>query len=182
MNLDMGEAMRQGALLLTGVLLTTPACAMAAEWQMVDGEVAHAVAIESSDGADATLEVRCRPEPDVRLVHPALARLPTDHTDQRPGWRRTVDLLLGWGLDLTRPDHHGWLSAWRRCSDRRDCLIAREADVDNIVHSLKSDWSLFIRIEPPGEGPVDIRVSLEGSAKAIEAVCPTPKLKGVDGR
>ena len=165
--------MRRGALLLAAVLLAIPSSVLAADWQVADGEVAHAVDIDSSDGERATLEVRCRPEPEVRVVHPALARVPTDFTDQRPGWRRTVPLVLGWGLDLSRPDHHGWLSYWNRCDDRRDCLVPRETDVDFMVRHLKAEWSLFIRIEPPGERPVDLRVLLVGSAKAIGTVCPT---------
>ncbi len=163
------------------MLLATSLSAAAADWQVTDGEVAHAVGIESSDGAPAAVEVCCQPEPETRVIHPALARVPTDDTDQRLGWRRTVPLLMGWGLDLTRPDHQGWLGAWVRCSDRRDCLTPREADVDHVFRSLKSDWSVFLRIEPPGEEPVDLRVSLVGSAKAIEAVCPASESEGVDG-
>lgn len=168
------QPQRLGAWLVAALLLATSLSAVAADWQVTDGEVAHVVGIESSDGADAAVEVRCEAEPEVRIIHPALARVPTDDADQRPGWRRTVPLLTGWGLDLTRPDHHGWLGAWYRCNDRRDCLTPREADIDYVFRSLKSGWSVFVRIEPPGEEPVDLRVSLVGSAKAIEAVCPSP--------
>ncbi len=163
--------MRRRAL-IAAALLSAVSFGAGADWRVADGKVAHAGAIESSDGQQATLEVRCRPGLDVRVAHPALARLSANAFDPRPGWGSTVDLLMGWGLDLTRDDHRGWRSAWHRCGDRPDCLVARDADVDNLVRSLKSNWSLFVRMEPPGEIPVDLRVSLAGSAQAIESVCP----------
>ena len=156
---------------LLAAVLFLPVAAVADDWRVANGETAQAVAIESSDGARAALEVRCRPEPDVRIFHPALARLPVDDGDSRQGWRRIVYLRLGWGLDLSLPDHHGWRSAWHRCDDRPDCLVAREADVKHIIRSITSSWSLFVRIEPPNEEPVDLRVFLTGSAQAIESVC-----------
>ena len=86
--------------LLAAALLAAVPFAAGADWQVANGKVAHAVAIESSDGQQAALEVRCRPGVDVRVTHPALARLPTNAFDPRPGWGNTVDLTVGWGLDL----------------------------------------------------------------------------------
>ena len=100
---------------------------------------------------------------------------------RRAGWRRTVQLVPGWGLDLTRPDHYGWRGYWHRCADRPDCLVASERNVDSIVHDLRTQYTVFIRIEPPDERPVDLRVSLAGSAKAIDSVCSSAASPGPDG-
>ena len=143
-----------------------------AAWR-VDGDTARAVAITASDGASASLEVRCGNEPQVTLTHPALAAMPTDE-DGRLDWSRGALIRAGWNLNLTRPDHLGHLGIWLRCDERDDCVRPGPTDVAWIVGNLRTSWSWFIRIEPPERTVVDIRVSLAGSAAAIDAVCPSP--------
>ena len=158
--------------LLVSVVLFASSTCWGAGWQTKDGQIAHAVGIASSDGAPASVEVRCRPKPDVTLTHPALADMPTDETG-RLDWYQGALMYDGWGLDLTRPDHFGHLGAWFRCAHRTDCVRPKPDDITWIVKQLRQEWSWFIRIEPPDAEPVDLRVSLVGSATAIDAVCPS---------
>ena len=141
------------------------------EWQVIDGTVARAPAIRTTDGLPASLEVRCQPEPEIRLTHPSLAELPAEEEDRRPGWYGVVQTVSGFGLDLNRPDHHGAIDYWWRCESQPDCLIDR--DPRWTLDLLKSEFTWFIRIEPPGRANVDLRISLHGSRRAIEAVCPS---------
>lgn len=143
-------------------------------WQTKESDVAHAVGIVASDGAPASLEVRCRPKPDVTLTHPALASMPTDGKGQLD-WDQGALVYDGWGLDLTRPDHSGHLGIWVRCAHRPDCVRPRPDDIEWIVKQLRQQWSWFIRIQRPDARVVDLRVSLVGAARAIDAVCPPPE-------
>ena len=142
-----------------------------ATWS-ADGDVARAPPIETSDGAPASLEVRCASQPELRLTHPALSLLPVEREDRREGWYGIVDLLVGWNLDLRRPSHIGARTYWWRCpgpAAGAGCLVAR--DTGGMIGALKAGWSWFIRIEPPGGAAVDLRVSLAGSRRAIETAC-----------
>lgn len=153
-----------------GAVLSASLACWGAEWQTKDGEIAQAVGITASDGAPASLEVRCRPELDVTLTHPALAAMPTDETG-RLDWHRGALIYDGWGLDLTRPDHSGHVGVWVRCAQRPDCVRPRRDDTAWILERLRQEWSWFIRVQPPGAEVVDLRVPLTGSARAIDAVC-----------
>ncbi len=150
-------------------MLASSAC-WGAAWQEKDGEIAEAVRVAASDGAPASLEVRCRPEPEVTLTHPALAAMPADEAG-RLDWYRGALIYDGWGLDLTRPDHFGHLGVWIRCAHRSDCVRPRRSDTARILERLRKEWSWFIRIQPPDAEAVDLRVPLGGSARAIDAVC-----------
>ena len=145
------------------------------KWQVTQGKVAHAGEILTSDGLPASLEVRCQPEPEIRLSHPSLSELPSEREDRRSSWFGVVKTTSGFGLDLNRPDHHGATGYWWRCESDPDCLEAR--DTKWTLHYLKTNFTWFIRIEPPGRAHVDLRVSLRGSRKAIESVCSPVKLE-----
>ena len=147
-----------------------------AAWR-VDEDTARAGEVTASDGAPVSLEVRCLPEPQVTLTHPALADMPTDDTGQLD-WDRGALIHDGWGLDLTRPDHLGHLGIWVRCAERDDCVRPRPGDAAWVVRNLRTSWTWFIRIESPGRDAVDVRVSLTGSAEAINAVCPSRMERG----
>ena len=144
------------------VLFASSTC-WGAAWQTKNGEIAHAVGIVASDGARASLEVRCRPELDVALTHPTLAAMPADETG-RLDWYRGGLVYDGWGLDLTRPEHGGHLGVWVRCAHRPDCVNPRRDDTAWTVQQLRRQWSWFIRIHPPDAEAVDLRVPLAGSA------------------
>ena len=142
------------------------------DWQIKEGETAHAAGIVSSDGAPASLEVRCQPEPEATLTHPVLASMPADGKG-RLDWYQGALIYTGWGLDLTRPDHHGHLGIWEHCADRLDCIHPNNPGPASFIEQLRENWSLFIRISPPDADVVDLRVSLGGSAKAVDAICPS---------
>ena len=142
-------------------------------WQITDEGVAHAIGIVASDGASATLEVRCRPAIDITLTHPALAGMPTDDAGTLD-WYQGAIIHDGWGLDLTRPDHHGRLGRWSRCAHRPDCVRPAENTLEPMLANLRRQWSWFIRIQPPDAAPVDLRISLIGAARAIDAACLPP--------
>ena len=139
-------------------------------WETKGGEIAYASNIVVSDGATATLEVRCRPRKEVTLTHPALAQMPTERNG-RLDWHQGALVYDGWGLDLTRPDDSGHLGVWVRCPHRGDCIHPRREETDWIVEQLRTQWSWFVRIQPPGSDSVDLRISLNGSAGAIDALC-----------
>ena len=65
---------------------------------------------------------------------------------------------------------------WYLCADRPDCVHPTD-HTDTYTELLRQEWSVFIRIQPPDADAVDLRVSLVGSAKAIDAVCPSPILE-----
>ena len=156
------------AAVVTGLVAGTAGLAEAPGWQVSDG-VAWTRAVETSDGTDARLEVRCEPEPAVRLLHDKLGEVPEDLHDWRPPWYRIVRVTGGWGLDLRRPDHHGATIYWRRCAAMPGCLRAR--DTDWIVHQLKSSWTWYLRAQPEGGPALDLRFDLSGSRRAIDAAC-----------
>ena len=131
--------------------------------------IASTRAIETSDGGEARLEVQCRPEREVRLLHEALDAVPSETRDRRPGWYGIVMITEGWGLDLRRPDHHGHRTRWWRCHATPGCL--RVHDTDRTISELKKSWTWFLRAESEGRAPVDMRFDLSGSATAIAAVC-----------
>lgn len=106
--------------------------------------------------------------------------MPTDEQG-RLDWYQGALVYDGWGLDLTRPDHFGHLGIWVRCTHRPDCVHPRPDDIEWIVKRLRQEWSWFIRIQPPGAKVVDLRVSLVGAAKAIDAVCPSLETAKRDG-
>ena len=164
--------MKRSNLAVSAVLFASSTC-WGAAWQTKDSDIAHAVGIAASDGAPASLEVRCRPKLDVTLTHPALATMPIDETGRLDSYQgaRVFD---GWGLDLTRPDHFGHLGIWVRCAHRPDCVHPKPDDTAWIIKQLRQEWSWFIRIEPPDAEVVDLRVSLAGSTQAIDAVCSSP--------
>lgn len=97
---------------LTSVMLFAASAGWGAPWQE-DGRIARAAGIAASDGAPASLVVRCVPEPDVALTHPALRVMPADETGKLDWYQRAL-VYDGWGLDLTRPDHTS--PARRACS------------------------------------------------------------------
>lgn len=156
-----------GATLLLASLST--GTADAADWTMA-GDVAQTIAVETSDGNDARLEVRCTPKPRVLLRHPSLDSLEAETSDRRPNWYGTVRVRSGWGLNLERPEHQGATTYWWRCEGARRCLAAR--DTGWIIRELKRNWTWHLRAEPADRPHVDMRFSLEGSRQAIEAACP----------
>ena len=160
------------SILVAGVVLFSSSVCWGGDWQVKDGEIAHAAGIVSTDGAPASLEVRCRPEPEVTLTHPVLASMPANGKG-RLDWDRGAFIYTGWGLDLTRPDHYGHLGLWEHCSHRPDCVRPGYADTTWFIEELRENWSVFIRLSPPDADVVDLRVSLVGSARAIKAICPS---------
>ena len=147
-------------------LAATAACA--ADWNG-RGKVAQATTYATTDHQPATVEVDCRREPRVRLVHPYLTRLPVRTDDPRPGWYGVVLLTNGWGLDLTRPDHQGIRSVWFPCNAAPNCLSAR--DTAFTIRMLRESWTWFVRLDTPGHSVYDIRFSLVGSKAAIDQAC-----------
>ena len=95
----------------------------AGDWTTAN-HIASTRAIETSDGADARLEVQCGPEREVRLLHEALDAVPAE-TDKNPRYDGTVAVSGGWGLDLRRPENRGARTRWRRCAGTPGCLRAR---------------------------------------------------------
>ena len=65
----------------------------AGDWTTTN-HVASTKAIETSDGGEARLEVRCGPEREVRLLHEALDAVPAV-TDKNPRYDGTVGLSGG---------------------------------------------------------------------------------------
>lgn len=161
---------RSAVALLAVLLACLPAIAQGTGWQVANS-VAWTSAVETSDGTEARLEVRCEsePEPFVRLFHESLHAVPDDTGDTRPHWHRIVRVVGGWGLDLRRHDHHGEITYWRRCQATPGCLRAR--DTEWIVRQLKSSWTWFLRAEPAGGAEVDMKFDLAGSRRAIDAAC-----------
>lgn len=160
----LGAAARAAALLLA--CLSTEG--NATDWTTTD-DVAWTSAVETSDGNEARLEVRCRPDPEVRLLHPSLDALEADTTDRRSGWYGIVRVTGGWGLELRRPEHHGAITYWWRCDTTRGCLSAREPVW--IIRQLKRSWTWYLRASPRNRPVVDMRFSLAGSRHAIETAC-----------
>ena len=139
----------------------------AGDWTTTN-HVASTKAIETSDGGEARLEVRCGPEREVRLLHEALDAVPAV-TDKNPRYDGTVGLSGGWGLDLRRPEHRGAKTRWWRCAATQGCLRVR--DTDWTIRQLKKSWTLYLRARPEGRHALDMRFDLAGSAKAIDAAC-----------
>ena len=80
-------------------LALTAIAACAGDW-IARGKIAHATTYATTDHQPATVEVDCRREPRVRLVHPYLTRLPVRTDDPPSGlvWHRPSHQRLG-----TRP-------------------------------------------------------------------------------
>ena len=144
----------------------------AGNWQVNPGVIGSPTGIVSSDGATASLEVRCQPDRQVTLIHPVLASMPIDDMG-RLDWYQGGHISVGWGLDLTRPDHFGHLGVWELCLYRSDCVHLRYSDTESFIRQLRAGWSVFIRLSSPGFDVVDLRVSLVGSARVIDTVCPS---------
>ena len=134
------------------------------------GNVAWTMTSTTTNGQPATLVVDCHGDPSVRIFHKQLKNLPIQTDDPRPGLYGIVLLSNGWGLDLTRPDHHGMRSAWYPCTTSPGCLTAR--DTAFTIEMLKKNWTWFIRLEPPGNPATDIQFDLSGSKAAIDKACP----------
>ena len=149
-------------------LALTAISACAGDWN-ARGKIAHATTYATTDHQPATVEVDCRREPRVRLVHPYLTRLPVRTDDPRPGWYGIVLLTNGWGLDLTRPSHQGVRSVWFPCNAALNCLTARDTAFTIRMH--RESWTWFVRLDPPGHSVYDIRFSLVGSKAAIDQAC-----------
>ena len=165
---------------VVGIVLSSASSCWGAEWQTKNGEIAHAVGIVTSDGTPASLEVRCQPDPEVTLTHPVLASMPANKKTGRLDWYQGALIHAGFGLDLTRPDHGGHLGLWDRCAHRRYCVHTASSQTASYIRLLRKNRSLFIRITPPDADIVDLRVSLVGSAKAIDSVCSSSDTDGQD--
>lgn len=137
------------------------------------GHVASAPPMIVSDGQPASLNVVCRDgEAWPVLRHSRLGALPQVwHEDTDSPWHGVVTVLTGWGLDLRRSDHHGAQSYWRRCAGVAGCLVSAPLSRDWVVSSLMRNFSVYIRLELETAAPVDMRVSLTGSASAIRNAC-----------
>ena len=156
------------ALLPALLLALTASVACAGNWN-ARGKVAQATTYATTNHQPATVEVDCRHEPRVRLVHPYLTRLPVSTDDPRPGRYGIVLLTNGWGLDLTRPDQQGIRSVWFPCNAAPHCLSAR--DTAFTIRMLRESWTWFVRLDTPGHSVYDIRFSLVGSKAAIDKAC-----------
>lgn len=159
---------KRKSVVLVFMFACLPAFAQGTGWQ-VENRITWARAVETSDGVEARLEVRCEPEPVVRVFNEVFDALPEETADLRPHWHRIVRVRGGWGLDLRRSDHQGEVTYWRRCLDTPGCLRAR--DTETIVRQLKSSWTWFLRAEPDSGQAVDMRFDLAGSRRAIDAAC-----------
>ena len=124
--------------------------------------IASTTAIETSDRADARLEVDCRAEREVRVLHETLEAL---------RGRARIRGAAGWGLDLRRADHHGEGSYWWPCPYRKNCLYRFPPKSNRDIRQLKKSWTLHLRMKPKGWPALDMRFDLAGSAKAIDAAC-----------
>ncbi len=140
----------------------------------VKGSVARAPITKASDGATGILEVRCQGKnPEVRLLHPALSKLPIDRRDLRPGWHGVVFINIGLNLDLRKPSHIGANEAWLPCKGEPNCLTGRNKPISVkwALRGLKEGFTFYLRVRPPQEPIVDIWFSLAGSRRAIETAC-----------
>ena len=149
-------------------LALTATAACAGDWN-ARGKIAQATTYATTDHRPATVEVDCRREPIVRLVHPYLARLPVRTDDPRPGRYGIVLVTNGWGLDLTRPGQQGVRSVWFPCKAGPTCLNVR--DTAFTIRMLRESWTWFVRLDAPGHAVYDIRFSLVGSKAAIDQAC-----------
>ena len=95
------NALRIGTAVAT-LIASTVVHAEEPRWQVRDG-IARTHAVETSDGNQARLEVRCEPEPVVRLVHDRLGAVLEDLHDRRPRWHRTIRITGGWGWTSAGP-------------------------------------------------------------------------------
>ena len=152
-----------------GMLLACLATAGHAGSWTTANHIASTSAIKTSDGGQAQLDVQCRPEREVRLLHEALDAVPAETADKRPGWHGTVMITEGWGLDLRRAEHHGHRTRWWRCPATRGCLRVHETE--RTIRDLKKSWTLYVRVTPKDRPAVDMRFDLAGSGKAIEEAC-----------
>ena len=149
-------------------LALTAIAACAGDWN-ARGKIAQATTYATTDHQPATVEVDCRRERRVRLVHPCLGQLPVRTDDRRPGWYGIVLATNGWGLDLTRPGHQGARSVWFPCKAGPYCLSVR--DTAFTIRMLRESWTWFVRLDVPGHAVYDIRFSLVGSKAAIAQAC-----------
>ena len=145
-------------------------------------------ALKTSDGTQATLEVRCvGPRREVRLHHPALDRLERI-SDPSPNYDRTVRVIIGWNLDPDNPGHLGARWYLRPCPDAAGCATTDKGiaarwgamDTDWAIEQIATGWSAITRMQPAGEPGVELRFSFAGSSRAIQAACarqPSPRSK-----
>lgn len=134
------------------------------------GDVAYAPAMVATDGEPVALEVRCgngRPWPVLR--HPRLGEIPP-LDGFWPGTAPVKLVLAGWNLDPRNPAHVGALTYWLACPGEAGCLAAAPVRRLELVRSIETEFSAFIRLALPG-GSVTAHVTLAGSAAAIRAAC-----------
>ena len=148
------------------LLACLPTAGHAGDWTTTN-HVASTKAIETSDGGEARLEVRCGPEREVRLLHEALDAVPAV-TDKNPRYDGTVGLSGGWGLDLRRPEHRGAKTRWWRCAATQGCLRVR--DTDWTIRQLKKSWTLYLRAKPKGR-PRSTRGSISPDRRRPSTRC-----------
>ena len=136
----------------------------------IQGDVAYAPAMVATDGAPVALEVRCgdgRPWPVLR--HPRLDEIPP-RDGIWPGTDPVSLVLAGWNLDPANPAHVGSLTYWLACPGETGCLVAAPVRRQELVRSIKTEFSAFIRLALP-EGSVTAHMTLAGSAEAIRTAC-----------
>lgn len=141
----------------------------AGQWA-AQGHVAHAPAMVATDGAPLALEVRCGDgQPRPLLRHPRLNEIPP-LDGFWPGTAPVRLVLAGWNLDPANPAHVGALTYWLACPGETGCLAAAPVRRQELVRSIKTEFSAYIRLALPG-GSVTAHMTLAGSAEAIRAAC-----------
>ena len=137
----------------------------------VQGDMAYALAMVATDGEAVTLEVRCgdgRPLPVLR--HPRLDEIPP-LDGFWPGTALVSLVTAGWNLDPANPAHLGALTYWIACPGETGCLAAAPVRRQELVRSIETEFSAFIRLALPGRS-VTAHMTLTGSAEAIRTACP----------
>ena len=130
--------------------------------------------VRASDGIFGRVHVRCDRGPVVEIHHTALAALRPERADRRAGWLGTVQLILGFNLDLDRPGEHGARTYWYRCPGDDHCVFSRRRDAPWRIHRIITGFQLFVRIPVDAQGNVDLRVPLTRSREAVEGACGGP--------
>ena len=157
--------MKTVVLLLSLFPLLWAGSAAASRWYHA-ADRAWTRALDSSASGPMVLEVFCDPIALPRLLHPVLNRVRPATIFPHP---LAVEVVLGWGLDLRRSDHHGHRSVWLHCRRRSGCLEPRDAS--DIIEQLRRNWTLQVQLRTVGGTLVHERFSLSGSAVAIDAAC-----------
>ena len=153
------------ALVFAALALLSTRAVSAETWRQA-GDQAWTHSIGAPDGLPVILKARCTPPTSVRLMHPVLRNAEPSTMVRRP---LVVDVILGWGLDLRRPGHHGHRSVWLRCTDVAGCLETIEPA--HVIDSLKKEWTLQVQVLLTNGELMYERFSLTGSAAAIESSC-----------